>query len=123
MALLESGEMYLETIYLLKIKKQDVHSIDIVEQLGYSKSSVSRGVNVLKEQGFIVIDKLGKIEFTDKGREYSDDIYGRHRLLNAFLLSLGVPKEIAEIDACRIEHVISRETLDIIRTTLERGQS
>ncbi len=113
--ILESGEMYLETIFLLKQKNDFVRSVDVVAELGYSKSSVSRGVNLLKDRGFITIDENGKIEFTELGLKYTQNIYERHEVLTAFLEKLGVSSDIAENDACRIEHVISGETLEAIK--------
>lgn len=111
----ESGEMYLETIYLLKQTKQSVRSIDIVEELGYSKSSVSRGVNLLKSEGYIIIDDNGNIQLTEIGKELSYEIYERHQVLKDFFVSLGVSDDVADSDACRIEHVISKETFDAIK--------
>lgn len=122
MALLESGEMYLETIYLLKQIKPNLHSIDIVEKLGYSKSSVSRAVNLLREQGYINFDESGSIELTKIGQERSCDIYSRHGLLTKLLVHLGVTDQIAEQDACRIEHVISPDSMKAIKLYLEKTQ-
>ena len=119
MALLESGEMYLETIYLLKENKPNLHSVDIVDKLGYSKSSVSRAVNLLREQGYLAIDESGKIDFTHEGKELSKEIYSRHNLLTELFMRLGVSAEIAENDACRVEHVISNESMDAIRKYLD----
>lgn len=115
MEIQESGEMYLETILLLKRKKSNIRSIDIVEELDYSKSSVSRAVNILKRNGFITIDNKGSIEFTDKGLQKAKTIYERHIVLSKYLIRLGVDKEIAEEDACRIEHVISDESFEAIK--------
>lgn len=114
----ESGEMYLETILKLKNKKGNVRSVDIVEELDYSKSSVSRAVNILKAEGYINIDKDGLITFTEIGEKYSRAIYIRHEILTEFLKCLGVSEMVAEDDACRIEHVISNETLDCIKSFL-----
>lgn len=114
----ESGEMYLETILRLKKKLGNVRSVDIVEELDYSKSSVSRAVNILKSEGYICIDKDGDIKFTKTGEEYSKAIYERHQVLTMFLTYLGVSDKVAEDDACRIEHVISNETLECIEMFL-----
>lgn len=103
----ESEEMYLETILLLRGKKAEVHSIDVAEELGYVKSSVSRGVNLLKARGYIEIAPSGAITFTKAGKEKAEGIYERHRVLTQALLKLGADRETAENDACRIEHVIS----------------
>ncbi|NLT17915.1 MAG: metal-dependent transcriptional regulator [Clostridiales bacterium] len=116
----ESGENYLETILILKEKKGSVRSVDIVEELGYSKSSVSRGVNLLKEKGYIEIDSYGYISFTKDGDQAVKRIYERHRILTDFLISLGVPKSVAEDDACKIEHVISEKTMDIIKGMMSK---
>ena len=122
MALLESGEMYLETIYLLKQTKPNLHSVDVVEKLGYSKSSVSRAVNLLREQGYIQVSESGSLEFTEKGKERSFEIYSRHGLLTTLLVHLGVTNEIAEQDACRIEHVISTDSMNAIKLYLDKIQ-
>ena len=106
----ESGEMYLETILTLKNKNQYVRSIDIANALNYSKPSVSRGMKILKEANYITIDDKGYIEFTDEGYKLAQEVYNRHQALTRFLVLIGVNKEQAENDACRIEHVISKET-------------
>lgn len=106
----ESGEMYLETILTLKNKNQYVRSIDIANALNYSKPSVSRGMKILKEANYITIDDKGYIEFTDEGYKLAQEIYSRHQALTQFLVLIGVDEEQAENDACRIEHVISKET-------------
>lgn len=118
MALLESGEMYLETILLLKRKKPLVKAVDIVEELDYSKSSVSRGVHLLEESGLITIDVNGAIEFTKEGLDYTRSVYEKHRILTEFFVKLGVGAQTAENDACRIEHVISGESFEAIKKYL-----
>jgi len=118
MELHESGEMYLETIFLLKNKFGYVRSIDIAKELGYSKPSVSRAVSLLRENDYICLDPNGMILLTDKGLEIAQSIYDRHRCLTMFLESLGISKETAQEDACRIEHVISDETLNAIKSAL-----
>lgn len=115
MKIYESGENYLETILILKKTKGNVRSVDIVEALGYSKSSVSRAVNILKDKGLITIDDNGIIDFTEKGLKHTQEIFERHNILTEFFINLGVAKEIAEEDACRIEHVISNESLEAIK--------
>ena len=115
MKLQESAEMYLETILVLKNKKGAVRSVDIVEKLGYSKSSVSRGVNLLKDGGYIVVDSDGMIEFTTLGKEKANSVYERHNILTTFLEKIGVEIEIADADACKIEHVISSDTIERIK--------
>lgn len=117
--MLESGEMYIETIYLLKSKKDKVHAIDIANHLGYAKSSVSRALNILKTKEFIVIAPNGEIDFTTSGEAIAKEIYDRHNVLTEFLKKLGLKEDVAENDACRIEHVISKETLSAIKNFLK----
>lgn len=112
----ESEEMYLETILLLKKEKTGVRSVDVVETLEYAKSSVSRGVNLLVKRGYITLDKTtGNIEFTPSGKEKAQAIYERHRVLTKALQKIGAEADIAEENACRIEHVISDELFAIIK--------
>lgn len=116
----ESGENYLETILLLQKKLGCVRSIDIANKLDYSKPSVSRAVGILKKQDYITMDKSGFIELTDKGLQKAMEIYERHTLIQEFLIeTLGVEPDIAEQDACRIEHIISVRTFDRIREYVE----
>lgn len=115
MALQESGEMYLETILILMNKIQTVRSIDVAEYMGYSKPSVSRAVGLLKKDEYIIVDKDGFITFTDKGKEVAERTYERHTLLTELFIRLGVDREIAAADACKIEHVISEETFEAIK--------
>ncbi len=115
MAIQESGEMYLETILVLSQKQKNVRSIDISEEMNYSKPSVSRAVGILKKDGYIVVDGSGYITLTEKGRELAETIYQRHRILSHILMSLGVDEKTAIADACRIEHVISEESMAAIK--------
>lgn len=115
MQLQESGEMYLETIFILTEENPNVRSIDICEHMGFSKPSVSRAVGLLKGGGYITVDKDGFISLTDVGREVAMKMYDRHRLLTDFLVSLGVDKEIASTDACKIEHHISDESFEALK--------
>ncbi len=110
MALQESGEMYLETIYVLTQKSEFVRSIDIVEYMGYSKPSVSRAVGLLKNGGYIEVSRDGYISLTDVGLQTAQKIFERHTVISTLLEKLGVKKETAAEDACRIEHIISDET-------------
>ncbi|MEE0442288.1 MAG: metal-dependent transcriptional regulator [Thomasclavelia sp.] len=115
----ESGEMYLETILVLKNNNEFVRSIDVAKHLGFSKPSVSRGVGILKSEGYIVIDDNGHIDLTDKGDQKAKYIYEKHRILTEFLMKItNVSKEIAEVDACKIEHVISDEVFAGIKNYL-----
>ncbi len=115
MALQESGEMYLETILLLSRRHEAVRSIDVSEYMGYSKPSVSRAVGLLKSGGYLNVDEGGLLHLTDEGRELAEKIYERHTLLTEFLISLGVSRDTAAEDACRIEHVISDESFEAIK--------
>lgn len=111
----ESGEMYLEAILVLSRQSGFVRSIDVGEYLGYSKPSVSRAMGLLRKGGLITMEKDGGLLLTDAGRAIAEKIYERHTVLSRALVSLGVPKEIAAEDACKIEHVISDETFAIIK--------
>ena len=115
MQLQESGEMYLETIYLLTEENQNVRSIDVCEHMGFSKPSVSRAVGLLKAGGYISVDKDGYITLTEIGREVATKMYDRHKLLTDFLVSLGVDKQTATTDACKIEHHISDESFEALK--------
>ena len=111
MPLHESGEDYLETIYLLSKKKDFVRSIDIATELNYSKASISRAMKLLREAGLITMADDGQIKLTKLGYQTAEDVYSRHTLLTDFFTQeLGVNPVTAEKDACRIEHVISEET-------------
>ncbi len=111
----ESGEMYLETIYVLCKKKPVVRSVDVAEKMGFSKPSVSRGVSILKRDGYITVDEGGQLKLTDFGLGLAKKIYERHTVLTELLVKLGVQEDIAEEDACKIEHVICDETLEAIK--------
>ncbi len=115
MHLQESGEMYLETILVLSKKMSGVRSVDISEQMGYSKPSVSRAVGLLKSGGYITVDDNGYITMTADGEEIAEKIYERHTFLTDLLMSIGVDRETAANDACRIEHVISDTSFAAIK--------
>ncbi|MCQ2425287.1 MAG: metal-dependent transcriptional regulator [Lachnospiraceae bacterium] len=115
MQLLESGEMYLETILILSEEGTPVRSIDISDRMGFSKPSVSRAMSRLKNDGYIETDRENRITLTEAGRSVAEKIYSRHRILTSFLVSLGVSEETASADACKIEHDISDETFEAIR--------
>ena len=121
MRIQESGEMYLETILLLSQKSGHVRAIDVGEEMGYSKPSVSRAMSLLKQGGYIVIDADGGITLTDAGREIAEKIYARHTLLTHFLISLGVDEEIAAEDACKMEHSISDTSFEAIKKLAEKN--
>ena len=116
MGLAESGEMYLETIYVLTRHSTSVRSIDVAESMGYSKPSVSRAIGILKSGDYITVDKSGFITLTEKGIKTAESLYERHTILTDLLISLGVAPETAAVDACKIEHVISTESFDAIKT-------
>ena len=115
MNLYESGEMYLESIYVLSMKSPCVRSIDVGEYLGYSKPSVSRAMSALKSGGYVTADKDGSLHLTSSGLEVAEKIYTRHTVLSGLLERLGVDEKTAVEDACRIEHVISDESFNAIR--------
>ena len=124
MSIQESGEMYLETIYLLSQKGDCVRSIDVGEKMGYSKPSVSRAIGILRRGGYISVDKSGYISLTDAGREHAEKIFERHTIISQFLESLGVDSEIAAEDACKMEHIISDESfMAIKRFSQEKNNS
>lgn len=116
----ESGEMYLETIHVLSQKNGHVRSIDISEHMGYSKPSVSRAVGLLKNGGYITVDKDGFITLTDSGTAVAQKIYERHTLLAQMLCLLGVSAETAAEDACKLEHAISDESFRAIKAHVEK---
>ena len=115
MRLQESGEMYLETILVLSKKSNAVRSVDVCEYMGFSKPSVSRAIGLLKNGGYVLMDKNGYLTLTDLGLEVANKIYERHTLLTDFLINIGVDKETAANDACKMEHVISDETFAAIK--------
>ena len=120
MRLQESGEMYLETIYMLSQTMDTVRSIDVVEHMGYSKPSVSRAVGLLKSGGYLIVEDSGALRLTDAGREIGEKIYARHKILTALLMRLGVDRETAAEDACKMEHAISDTTFEAIRKHLQQ---
>ena len=115
MHLQESGEMYLEAILVLSRERNFVRSVDVSEYLGYSKPSVSRAVGLLKNGEYITVDPNGGLNLTEKGREIAEKIYERHTLLSELLVRMGVSKETAAADACKMEHAISDETFQAIK--------
>ena len=119
MHLQESGEMYLETIYVLSQSSNSVRSIDVAEHMGYSKPSVSRAMGLLKQGGYVTVDEDGFLVLTAEGRSVAEKIFARHTVVSKLLVSLGVSEETAAEDACKIEHVISDETFDAIQNYLK----
>ena len=122
MKLLESGEMYLETILILHNKNGAVRSLDIAEYMNFSKPSVSRAMGLLRSGGYILTDKDGFITLTDSGRERAEKIYERHTVLTDLLVGIGVSPEVAADDACKIEHDISDETFDAVKKYVRKKQ-
>ena len=116
----ESREDYLESILMLKAEKGVVRSIDIAEHFDYSRPSISRAMSILRNAGLITMDNNGFIELTEEGMKEASAVYGRHTVLIDFLKELGVSEETAEQDACRIEHVLSEESMNCIRLFLEK---
>ncbi len=123
MKIMESAENYLETILILSNSGDNVRSIDIVAETGYTKPSISRAVKSLRESGYITVDKHGYIDLTDSGREIAEKIYERHRFLSKYLMKIGVSEENALNDACRIEHVISEESFSKLKEFVSRLES
>ena len=123
MALQESGEMYLESIYVLTKKNDTVLSIDVCEYMGYSKPSVSRAVKILRENEYITVGSDGSLHLTEKGTAVAESMYQRHTVLTTFLKKLGVSDEIASKDACKIEHVISEESFEAIKKYADKNKS
>lgn len=115
MHLAESGEMYLETIYVLSRSGKPVRSVDVGEYMGFSKPSVSRAVGLLREGGYVVTDESGFLSLTESGLEVAHKIYERHTILTALLVRLGVDERIAAEDACKLEHAISDVSLEAIK--------
>ena len=120
MAMQESGEMYLETIYILSQKYSDVRAIDVCESMGYSKPSVSRAIGLLKKDGLVETDKQGCLLLTDAGEALAKKIYERHTVLTGLFIRLGVDEKTAAKDACRIEHYISDTTFDAIKAHMKK---
>lgn len=118
----ESGEMYLEAIYVLNKKTGNVRSIDICDYLGYSKPSVSRAMSLLKNGGYVIMDTEGFLSLTDLGVEIAEKIYNRHTTLTNLLVKLGVTPETAAQDACKMEHIISDETFNAIKRHIEKNK-
>ncbi len=119
MKLLESGQMYLETIYVLSKEKTAVHSIDISEHMGYSKPSVSRAIGILKNGGYVEMAEDGSLTLTEAGISVAEKIYERHTILTEFLVRLGVDRETAAEDACKMEHDISDVSLQALKNFIE----
>lgn len=120
MKIQESGENYLETILILKLRNGYVRAVDIANELNFSKPSVSKAMSVLKQAGHVKVDGLNQILLTESGREIAEKIYERHLILTEYLISIGVGDEVAAQDACRVEHVISDESFDRIKAIVKK---
>lgn len=124
MAIRESGEDYLETILILQKRTGFVRSIDVANELGYSKPSISRAVGILRSYGYIDVEPGGQIILTEAGKAKAESVYGRHLVLRKFLTeTLGVSEENAEEDACRIEHILSEETYTKLKSFIEKMEN
>lgn len=123
MKLQESGENYLETILILEKRNGIARAVDVAAELGFSKPSVSRAVGILKEGGYLTIGNIGQLVLTDKGRQVAQNIYDRHCFIKECLLFLGVSHETAEADACRLEHILSEETLACMKAHYQKHLS
>ena len=119
MPIQESGEMYLESILVLSRKKPNVRAIDVGEYMGFSKPSVSRALGLLKNGGFVTADEHGFLTLTKEGRAIAEKIYERHTELTNYLTLIGVDKEVASEDACKLEHVLSDESFEAIKKQLQ----
>ncbi|MCR5615638.1 MAG: metal-dependent transcriptional regulator [Saccharofermentans sp.] len=120
MELKESGEMYLETIYILSNELENVRSLDVARYMKFSKPSVSRAMGLLRNSRYIAVDEKGYISLTNSGLEIAEKIYERHVVLTKLLTDIGVSPETASEDACRIEHVISDESFEAIKSHLPK---
>lgn len=123
MKLHASGEDYLEAILILQKKSDFVRSVDLARYMGFSKPSISHAVGVLRGGGFLTVDEDGFLYLTDTGQEVAEKIYERHRFFTEWLMAIGVNEETAEVDACRIEHVISEESFQKLKEAYERGEA
>lgn len=121
MNLQESGEMYLETIFILSSENSFVRAIDVGEYMGFSKPSVSRALNLLKRGGYVNVNEQGGLMLTEEGKEVAERIYERHMLISDYLISLGVSREIAVADACKIEHDISEESFQALKNHMNEN--
>lgn len=115
MNLQQSGEMYLETILILSLTGEPVHAVDVAKHMSFSKPSVSRALGLLRDGGYLEVDSQGHLHLSPSGAEVAEKIYERHRLMTEFLVFLGVDREIAAADACKMEHDISEESFEAFK--------
>ena len=118
MTIQESAEMYMETIHILSLKNKNVHAIDISRYMNFSKPSVSRAMKNLSRDGYVSVDENGNITLTEKGLKIAEGIYEKHRQLTDFFIRIGVSPETAEEDACHTEHLLSEETVSMMKARL-----
>ncbi|MBR1746922.1 MAG: metal-dependent transcriptional regulator [Clostridia bacterium] len=119
----ESREMYLETIYTLRKKGNRVRAIDVAEQLGFSRPSVSNALKFLKKEGLLYLDEANEIVLSKQGEEQAERVYERHKVLTRFLINLGADSTMAEQNACRMEHIISDELFEIIKNKIKEEEN
>ena len=122
MKIYASGEDYLEAVLVLQKEKGMVRSVDLARHMGFSKPSISHAVGVLKNGGFLTVDEDGYLHLTEDGREVAEKIYERHQFFTEQLVAVGVDRETAERDACRIEHAISEETFQKLKASVEKTE-
>lgn len=122
MAIQESGEMYLETILVLSEKLKLVRSLDVAQEMNFSKPSVSRAIGILKNEGYVQVDEQGGLNLTTEGKKVAQKIYERHVVLTQMLVKLGVDEKTAAEDACKIEHHISDKTFKALKKHLQAPQ-
>lgn len=116
----ESEEMYLETILLLQRRLSHVRSIDVAEEMNYSRASISRAMGILQNKGFIRIDAKGAIHFTEEGKRRAEDVYERHCVLTRLFVNTGADERLAELNACRIEHYVTDELFAILKEYVKK---
>ncbi|MBS5793582.1 MAG: metal-dependent transcriptional regulator [Lachnospirales bacterium] len=120
MKIQESGENYLETILILQKRNGIARSVDIANELNFSRASVSRAMSLLKTSGYIEIGNINQIILTEKGQEIAEKVYEKHCTLKDFLITIGVDNDIAAEDACKMEHIISEQTFNCLKETLNK---
>lgn len=120
MAMQESGEMYLETIYILSQESDSVRAIDVGQYMGFSKPSVSRALGILKKDGLVTADESGHLKLSKEGNKIAEKIFERHNVLTKMFMALGVDEKTASDDACRIEHYISDKTFKAVKAHMEK---
>ena len=123
MAIYQSGEDYLEAILTLQQKRGQVRSVDVAQELGYSKPSVSIAMKKLREQGYVIVDENGLLSLTEQGRQVACGVYERHTTIKRVLMLIGVEEAEAAEEACKLEHAISDKTLEKLKAYIERAEA